>query len=414
MKKLLFFTLLLIGTMIVNSQQLYFESGKTISSFDYKNSQGETLDNLQSTNYTFVNIGYRRSIFTKNLYLDIGGIYNSYGSKGSDRELDNYYDWDLSYLGLSLGLDYEFLKSNSFSFCIKAFATAEFLIQGTQTLNNQVYQLSEEEDFNTAIYFLRAGLGISYEISKNLSIYTDYTFGKGATFKDIQGDLKIDTHQFGIGLLVNISKNKPSIKDDLDAQIEELKKEQHLNSKKIKELEVNAQQANLLKQENLAKEREIQLLKESISQALFNYEGKGLTIEEREGKIYVTMENDILFKAGSWKIDDNGEKTVNALGTAIANNPDIEVLIEGHTDNEPYKGNGNIINNWDLSTKRATSIVEILTKNENINPKNIIAAGKGEFDPIADNSTEEGQAKNRRIEVILTPKIDEILKLIKN
>ena len=98
----------------------------------------------------------------------------------------------------------------------------------------------------------------------------------------------------------------------------------------------------------------------------------------------------------------------------LGDNPDIAVLIEGHTDNDPFSSGGQIANNWDLSTKRATAIVQILRENEAINPENLTAAGRGEFAPIASNETTQGKAKNRRIEVVLTPKLDEISKLLNN
>jgi chemotaxis protein MotB len=124
------------------------------------------------------------------------------------------------------------------------------------------------------------------------------------------------------------------------------------------------------------------------------------------------MENKLLFESGSWAVGVEGKKAVKQLGSVLADNPDINVLIEGHTDNVPYSGNGTLKGNWDLSTKRATAIVEILRENESINPENLTAAGRGEYAPIATNDTAEGRAKNRRIEVILTPKLDEITKLL--
>ena len=109
-----------------------------------------------------------------------------------------------------------------------------------------------------------------------------------------------------------------------------------------------------------------------------------------------------------------GREAVVQLGSVLADNPDIAVLIEGHTDNVPYKGNSQLSGNWDLSTKRATAIVNILRENAAINPENLTAAGRGEYAPVATNDTAEGKAKNRRIEVILTPKLDEITKLLNN
>jgi chemotaxis protein MotB len=126
------------------------------------------------------------------------------------------------------------------------------------------------------------------------------------------------------------------------------------------------------------------------------------------------MENKLLFKSGSWAIGSDGRTAIEQLGTVLADNPDIAVLIEGHTDNDPFSSGGQIANNWDLSTKRATAIVQILNENEAINPESLTAAGRGEFAPIDSNETTEGKAKNRRIEVVLTPKLDEISKLLNN
>ena len=153
-------------------------------------------------------------------------------------------------------------------------------------------------------------------------------------------------------------------------------------------------------------------LKEKLSDALLNFEDKGLTVEARDGKVYVSMENKLLFKSGSWTLELEGQRAISSLGDVLADNPDISILIEGHTDNIPYSGRGSLKGNWDLSTKRATSIVNTLLENIEILPQNLTAAGRGEYLPIATNSTIEGRAANRRIEVILSPKLDEISQII--
>lgn len=163
-----------------------------------------------------------------------------------------------------------------------------------------------------------------------------------------------------------------------------------------------------------SKDQAMRDLKDAISKALTAFEGKGLTVEQRDGKVYVSMENKLLFKSGSWAVGSEGRQAIEQLGSVLANNPDIAVLIEGHTDNDPFSSGGQIANNWDLSTKRATAIVQILNENKTINPESLTAAGRGEFAPIASNETTEGKAKNRRIEVVLTPKLDEITKLLNN
>ncbi|MFT5751126.1 MAG: chemotaxis protein MotB [Dokdonia sp.] len=163
-----------------------------------------------------------------------------------------------------------------------------------------------------------------------------------------------------------------------------------------------------------AKDASMRALKEAISKALTDFEGKGLTVEQRDGKVYVSLENKLLFASGSWTVGANGRTAVQQLGTVLGDNPDIAVLIEGHTDDVPYGGSGNLKGNWDLSAKRATAIVNILRENGQIDPKNLTAAGRGEYAPVAPNDTAENKAKNRRIEVILTPKLDEVTALLKD
>lgn len=187
-----------------------------------------------------------------------------------------------------------------------------------------------------------------------------------------------------------------------NTRLENLKKQLQDRSNRVDELE------NLI----AAKDAAMNDLKDAISRALTDFEGKGLTVEQRGGKVYVSMENKLLFQSGSWAVGSEGRRAVEQLGEVLAENPDINILIEGHTDNVPYSGNGQLSGNWDLSTKRATAIVEILRENASINPQNLTAAGRGEHAPIASNDTADGKAKNRRIEVILTPKLDELSKLL--
>ena len=163
-----------------------------------------------------------------------------------------------------------------------------------------------------------------------------------------------------------------------------------------------------------AKETSMQKLKETLSKALNSFEGKGLTVEQKNGKVYVSMENKLLFNSGSWAVSSEGKKAVVEVGKVLGDNPDISVLIEGHTDDDPFGGNGPIADNWDLSTKRATSIVAILSENKSVNKQNLTAAGRGEFSPLASNETAEGKAKNRRIEIILTPRLDAIAEMLKD
>jgi chemotaxis protein MotB len=211
----------------------------------------------------------------------------------------------------------------------------------------------------------------------------------------------------------NVQKNRELLAQ-LDAKEVALAAENNRLLKLEADMQERSQRIAELEALIASKDQAMRDLKDAISKALTAFEGKGLTVEQRDGKVYVSMENKLLFKSGSWAIGPEGRTAIEQLGTVLADNPDIAVLIEGHTDNDPFSSGGQIANNWDLSTKRATAIVQILNENEAINPESLTAAGRGEFAPIASNETTEGKAKNRRIEVVLTPKLDEITKLLNN
>lgn len=208
------------------------------------------------------------------------------------------------------------------------------------------------------------------------------------------------------------SRQNRELLAQLDEKEAALIQEKNRLEKLEKDLAIRSQRIDELESVIAAKDAKMNALKNAVSNALTNFEGKGLTVEQKNGKVYVSMENKLLFDSGSWAVNSEGRRAVNQLGSVLAQNPDIAVLIEGHTDNVPYGGSGQLKDNWDLSTKRATSIVHILRENSNIDPQNLTAAGKGEYAPVASNDSETGRAKNRRIEVILTPKLDEITKLL--
>jgi chemotaxis protein MotB len=205
-------------------------------------------------------------------------------------------------------------------------------------------------------------------------------------------------------LQINMSKNRDLL-SQLDAKGKALAIEQErLNKSALRLQELESLIA--------AKEATMKKLKETLSNALNSFEGKGLTVEQKNGKVYVSMENKLLFNSGSWAVGSEGKKAVVELGKVLGDNPDISVLIEGHTDDDRFSASGPIADNWDLSTKRATAIVAILSENISINKQNLTAAGRSEFSPLASNATAEGKAKNRRIEIILTPRLDEIAEML--
>ena len=171
---------------------------------------------------------------------------------------------------------------------------------------------------------------------------------------------------------------------------------------RVKELE------DLLAQKDAAVNR----LKNQIKEALIGFEDKGITVEQKNGRVYVSMEAQLLFGSGSTAVGAQGKKAIVQLAKALEGQNDLTVLVEGHTDSDKLSGTGKYKDNWELSAERATSIVRIMLSSSNLDPSNLTAAGRGEFSPIADNGSPEGKAKNRRIEVILTPNLDKLFEIL--
>lgn len=229
----------------------------------------------------------------------------------------------------------------------------------------------------------------------------------------------------GPNAVSNTEATKKLIRD-LQKTQEELQRKEDELVKKAKSLaekeanlqsmsgELDAKNRRLAELERIlaAKDSAANALRNSVSNALLGYKDKGLSVEMKNGKVYVMMEERLLFATGSIVVDPKGVEALRDLGTVLEKNPDISILIEGHTDNVPMKGAGEIKDNWDLSVMRATSVVKILLSNSKVSPQRLTAAGRGEFIPVDKANTVEARRKNRRIEIILTPKLDEILKLL--
>ena len=160
------------------------------------------------------------------------------------------------------------------------------------------------------------------------------------------------------------------------------------------------------------KDSMVTALKQKISKALIGLEGDGLTIVQRNGKVYISLEEDLLFASGKYEVNQTGKQALDKLSEALSYQKDLEILVEGHTDSIPLSGRGLVKDNWDLSVMRATSVVKRLTSNTNLDPTQLIAAGRSEFVPLLANTTSEGRSKNRRIEMILSPNLDDLFKLL--
>lgn len=176
----------------------------------------------------------------------------------------------------------------------------------------------------------------------------------------------------------------------------------------LKEREQRVQELEKLLQENERKSNE---LKNAVSKALTSFDASELTVTQRDGKVYVSLSEKLLFASGSTVVDTKGVSALSELAKVLNSKPDIDVTIEGHTDNVSLKSSNFPKDNWDLSVLRATSIVKILTQ-QKLNPKRIIASGRSEYLPLNENKTADEKAKNRRTEIILTPKMDKILTIL--
>ncbi len=178
--------------------------------------------------------------------------------------------------------------------------------------------------------------------------------------------------------------------------------------------QLDANSARLAELERLlvAREQSLAEIRRKVAAALTGFDGKGLSITSRDGKVYVSMDDKLLFRSGSFEIDDNGARAVRDLAAVLAANPDIDIMVEGHTDDVPYRGTGNLQDNLDLSAKRATTVTRMLLENKDIDPARIVTAGRGEWLPVTLGTSPEARGKNRRTEIILTPKLDELFQLL--
>ncbi len=186
-------------------------------------------------------------------------------------------------------------------------------------------------------------------------------------------------------------------------QLQKMRDEMEERSRRLVELET------ILARKDSA----VNALKAKVSDALLGFEGKGLTVVQKNGKVYVSMEDKLLFKSGSYDIDPKGAEAIRELARVL--NADINVMIEGHTDDLPYRSSSaDMKDNWDLSVKRATTVVRTLLQNKDIDPKRVIASGHSEYIPLDPAKTAAARQKNRRTEIILTPKLDELLSVLES
>jgi chemotaxis protein MotB len=218
--------------------------------------------------------------------------------------------------------------------------------------------------------------------------------------------------------------------DGLNKQIGYLKENNTQALKQLQDLSViSAQQADNIKKslENIgAKDSYIQTLQESMARkdslnmalvmnlkgAVGNMEDEDINIKVDKGVVYIDISDKLLFKSGRYEITDRAKEVLGKVAQVLKNQPDMEYMVEGHTDNVPYRGNSVLVDNWDLSVKRATTVVRVLQKQYGLDPSKIAAAGRGEYKPIAPNDNAENKAINRRTRIVILPQLDQFFKLL--
>ena len=200
--------------------------------------------------------------------------------------------------------------------------------------------------------------------------------------------------------------------ENLQAREDSLARERMRLEKMESALSARTARVNELEKMIQRKDSTMQYVRDRVADALKGFEGKGLTVTMRDGRVYVNLENSLLFPSGKWDVQPRGRDALNNLASVLAENKELEILVEGHTDNDPYRIPGQVQDNWDLSVMRATSIVKVLTENKGVDPVRVTAAGRGEHVPLVANTSTENKATNRRTEIILTPDLGEIAKAI--
>jgi chemotaxis protein MotB len=217
---------------------------------------------------------------------------------------------------------------------------------------------------------------------------------------------------------------------DLNKEIENIKQNYTQAVMQLENLSViSKQQAESIKQslQNIgAKDAYIQTLQQQMAYkdslnmvlvmnlkgAIGNINDEDINIKVDKGVVYIDISDKLLFKSGSYTITDRAKEVLGKVALVLKNQPEIEFMVEGHTDNVPFKGNGVLVDNWDLSVKRATTVVRLLQKEYGLDPAKMAAAGGGEFHPVDSNETKEGKAMNRRTRIVILPQLDQFFKLL--
>jgi len=201
----------------------------------------------------------------------------------------------------------------------------------------------------------------------------------------------------------DLDANYAKLRSNSSSEINKLTGDLEKREKRLKEVE------EVLRKRDEATNQ----LRGKLQEALLGFTKSGLTVEVKNGKVYVSLTDKLLFPSGSIIIDEKGKQALTQLAGVLKQQPDINIAVEGHTDSQRINNLGQIKDNWDLSVLRSTSVVRFLTDEQKVESVRMTATGKGQFQPLAENTNADGRSRNRRIEIVLSPKLDELYNLIK-
>lgn len=302
-----------------------------------------------------------------------------------------------------------------FSSCVTSKQYKDLESRYNQTTKERDSLLTVNHDLRTGLDDANVQIGILYQTLDQLKSDTTsmgkqlrYLKGKNDELNALNKTLEDNYKKLLTGSEQETGKILSELRDaqnKLNAREDELNKlQESLNdkSKRLEELE------GILAE----KDRFVKDLKNKLLEALKGFKDNGLSVEIKDGKVYVSMSEKLLFASGSTEVDQKGREALIELSKVLEKETEINITIEGHTDNVPLKGTGCLKDNWDLSVARATSIVKIILGNGKIDPSRLTASGRGEFIPVAKNDSAENKALNRRTEIILTPKLNELMEIL--
>jgi len=273
---------------------------------------------------------------------------------------------------------------------------AELLTQDTTRLGRQLQRMKHRYDELNSNY-ADALKGLKSNSNKDADNKKLLTF-----LQQLQNDLQ--TREDALMNAEKVLNDKQRSLKQAEAELKLTREKMLAQNKRLSELEQILQE----------KEVAMQKLRKSINKALVGFSGDELQVHMKNGKVYVSLEEKLLFQSGSYQVNEQGINALRKISGVLEQNKDIEIVVEGHTDHVPYNGRGELKDNWDLSVKRATSVVRIMLDNSSINANRITAAGRSEFIPVMQGTHAIALQKNRRTEIILTPKLNEVISLLES